>query len=94
MVWRSSLLLCIMPDQPPLKPLHAATSLSRPKLAFFERWSTAQLKQSLLPQQEHSLKARPDGVMLDGHHRVEVLRQCGEMVDALPREVFVREEDN
>jgi len=77
-----------MSDQPPLKPLHSQTSLSPAKLAVFEKLSTGKLRQSLAPGQEHCLKARPDGTILDGHHRVHVLRSRAENVDALPREVI------
>ncbi len=40
---------------------------------------------------EHCLKTRPEGTMLDGHHRIEILRQRGENVNALPREVIERQ---
>jgi hypothetical protein len=40
------------------------------------------------PGQEHRLKTRPDGTMLDGHHRVYILRGRNEDVNALPREVL------
>lgn len=78
-----------MSERPPLKPLH--TELIRSKLAVFEQLSSDMLKQSLAPGNEHSLKTRPDGTMLDGHHRVHVLRERGEDVDALPREVIERD---
>jgi hypothetical protein len=39
----------------------------------------------------YCLKARPDGTILDGHHRVHVLRTRGENVDALPREILERD---
>lgn len=80
-----------MSDQPVLKPLHPRESLSPAKLAVFRKFSTDRLKQSLVPGQEHCLKARPDGTLLDGHHRVDVLRERGEDVNALPREVIERE---
>ncbi len=32
--------------------------------------------------------------MLDGHHRIFVLRCRGENVDTFPREVYTREGDN
>jgi hypothetical protein len=80
-----------MSKQPPLVPLHPKESLSEAKLAVFQKFSTSQLKQSLMPGQEHCLKARPDGTMLDGHHRVEILRDRGEDVNELPREVIRRE---
>jgi hypothetical protein len=73
---------------PPLKPLHAETSLSPAKLATFEKVSTEGLKQSLAPGQPYCLKTRPDGTILDGHHRVHVLRRRNEDVDSLPREVI------
>jgi hypothetical protein len=77
-----------MSGLPPLKPLHPESSLSSVKLAVFEKFATEKLIQSLAPGQEHCLKTRPDGTMLDGHHRVHVLRGRSENVDALPREVI------
>ncbi len=73
---------------PPLRPLHSEGVLSSAKLAFFGRLDSGELKRSLAPGQEHSLKARPDGTMLDGHHRVHVLKMRGEDVDSLPRETL------
>lgn len=79
--------------QPSLKPLHRASALNRTKLQAMERLATAAIKESLKPGRAHSLKARPDGTILDGHHRVEVLRGRGIDVDSLPREVIMREGD-
>jgi len=76
---------------PPLKPLHPESSLSPVKLERMELEATEALLQSLLPGQEHSLKARPDGTVLEGHHRLHVLRGRGVDVDALPREIVVKE---
>lgn len=56
-----------------------------------EQETTEALVRSLLPGQEHSLKARPDGTLLEGHHRLHVLRRRGVDVDALPREIIVKE---
>lgn len=78
-----------MSRQPPLKPLHARTSLSDTKLAMFEKQSTETLKASLRPGQDYCLKAKADGTLLDGHHRLHVLKGRGEDVDELPREVLV-----
>lgn len=75
----------------PLKPLHPDDSLSRTKLAQFEHLSTDTLRISLLPGQKDCLKARPDGTMLDGHHRIYVLRRRNVNVDALPREIRTKE---
>jgi hypothetical protein len=74
----------------PLQPLHHRTLLNRTKLDLYARLTTAELLQSLLPGQRGSLKVRDDGTILDGHHRVEVLRQRGIQVDQLPREVLLK----
>jgi hypothetical protein len=80
-----------MSQRPPLKPLHAQQMLSGAKLAIFDRMTSDALKDSLAPGHEHSLKTRPDGTMLDGHHRIHVLRCRSELVDSLPREVITPE---
>ena len=63
-----------MNGQPALKPLHADAALIRTKLDVFARWTSEQLLDSLRPDGERCLKCRPDGTMLDGHHRIFVLR--------------------
>lgn len=75
-------------NQQPLKPLHADSSLIQGKLAQFRKLSTDELIESLAPGLPGALKARPDGTMLDGHHRVMILRERGVEVDALPREII------
>ena len=60
------------------------------KLVQFERLTTDVLKDSLLPGKKDCLKARPDGTLLDGHHRIYVLRARGVNVDALPRETTIK----
>jgi len=72
---------------PPLKPLHSSASLSPVKLAELGRLSTEAIKETLLPGGTHSLKARTDGTVLDGHHRIRILRDRGIDVDSLPREI-------
>jgi len=75
---------------PPLKPLHPNSSLSPVKLAQMGRLATDVLERSLIAGQKHSLKTRPDGTILDGHHRIHVLRERGVDVDALPREIVMQ----
>ena len=75
-------------DPPPLKPLHPDSSLIQSKLAKYDKWSDQELVESLRPGQPHSLKVRPDGTIVDGHHRIKLLRQRGVNVDALPREII------
>ncbi len=77
--------------QPPLRLLHSEAILSRVKLDQFRRLSTVELIESLALGMPGSLKARPDGTVLDGHHRIVVLRERGVSVDALPREVVPQE---
>ncbi|MFL5340971.1 MAG: hypothetical protein ACJ8F7_12560 [Gemmataceae bacterium] len=73
---------------PPLRPLHPDTSLSDAKLNKMRAARTQDLIDSLKPGQAESLRARPDGTMINGHHRIKVLRERGIDVDALPREVI------
>jgi hypothetical protein len=79
------------PRYPPLKFLHVESSLNAAKLAQMERLSTDDLRVSLLPGKFGCPKARPEGTILDGHHRIHVLRKRGEDVDALPREVVLKD---
>ena len=75
----------------PLRFLHSEAILSRVKLDQFRRLSTVDLIESLEPGRPGALKARPDGTVLDGHHRVVILRERGVTVDTLPREVVAHE---
>jgi hypothetical protein len=75
---------------PPLKPLHPDSSLSPSKLVEYAKASTQVLIDSLRPGQTGSLKARPDGTMVDGHHRIKILRDRGVDVDSLLREIVSR----
>ena len=76
---------------PPLRLLHSEAILSTVKLDQFRRLSTVELIESLEPGRPGALKTRPDGTVLDGHHRIVVLREHGVTVDTLPREVVPRE---
>ncbi len=77
---------------PPLKPLHPESGLVAGKLAAFEKLLSETVIASLLPGRENCLKARPDGTILEGNHRIHVLRKRGVDVDKLPREIAVRTE--
>jgi len=76
---------------PALKGLHHKDSLIALKISQLERLSTDVLVQSLAPGQRDSLKTRPDGTIIDGHHRIHILRNRGVDVDALPREIILKE---
>lgn len=78
---------------PPLKSLHVDGSLNAAKIARLERLSTEDPRLSLLPGQPTCLKTRPEGTILDGHHRIHILRQRGVDVELLPREIVVRDRE-
>jgi ParB-like chromosome segregation protein Spo0J len=79
-------------EPPKLKSLHAEGHLSLPKLATFRKLTTEELIESLRPGAVGALKVRPDGTVLDGHHRVCILRERGVDVDLLPREILTTPE--
>lgn len=75
---------------PPLQALHLNSVLSRAKLTHYGRLTTEALIRSLEPRQSGALKVRPDGTVIDGHHRIAILRERGVDVDQLPREVLIK----
>jgi hypothetical protein len=72
-------------------PLHADSSLIESKLDKYRKLSDQELIDSLKPGQRGSLKARPDGTIVDGHHRIKILRDRGVDVDSLPREIIQKD---
>jgi hypothetical protein len=86
-----------MPDSPqrsPLKSLHSEDSLNAGKLARLRTLSTETLLASLLPPLKDCLKTRRDGTILDGHHRIFVLRERGIDVDPLPRDILEKDTED
>ena len=79
-----------MSKSPPLKALHSEALLSQVKLEMFRKLSTQELLDSLSPGQPGSLKVRPDGTMIDGHHRIKILASREVEVDSLPREIVTK----
>ena len=77
--------------QPPLQSLHPEGSLSHAKLLQYSKLSTQDLIDSLQPGQPGALKVRPDGTVIDGHHRLKILYDRGIDIDALPREILPSE---
>jgi ParB-like chromosome segregation protein Spo0J len=78
-------------NQPSLKPLHVDSSLIGSKLDKYGKLSDQELIDSLKPGQQGSLKVRPDGTIVDGHHRIKILRDRGVDVDSLPREIIPKD---
>ncbi len=77
-----------MANLPPLIPLHAGDSLVRGKLEQYKLLSSHDLVESLKPGQPGALKTRPDGTMLDGHHRIRILRTAGSMLIRCPERSY------
>ena len=76
---------------PPLKPLHGDDSLIGSKLDEYSKGPNQKLIDSLRPGEPGSLKVRPEGTIVDGHHRIKILRDRGIDVDTLPREIVPKE---
>ena len=72
----------------PLIPLHPDEQLILGKLTQYQKLSTEVLILSLTPGRPGSLKTRTDGTVVDGHHRLKVLRVRGFDVNKLPREII------
>jgi hypothetical protein len=69
---------------PPLKPIHG---LDQKVLEFWDKKSTAEIIESLKPGNPESLKAFTDGRILNGHHRLDILKKRGVNINCLPREI-------
>jgi ParB-like chromosome segregation protein Spo0J len=78
-------------NQPPLQPLHSSGSLINSKLDKYGKLSDQELIESLKPGSPGSLKVRPDGTIVDGHHRIKILRDRGVDVDSLPRDILPKD---
>jgi hypothetical protein len=74
--------------RPRLRFLHSENVINSVKLEVFRRQSSELIKLALLPGKPGALKARPDGTVLDGHHRLSVLLERGENINKLPREII------
>lgn len=72
----------------PLKPLHPDSSLSLSKLEQYAKLSSEVLIASLYLGQSGALKVKPNGTIMDGHHRIKILRERGINVETLPREII------
>lgn len=80
-----------MSKPPTLKPLHSEGTIVESKLELFRKLRSEELINSLTPDQAGCLKTRPDGTMIDGHHRIVVLRERGVNVDSLPRQIIAKD---
>jgi ParB-like chromosome segregation protein Spo0J len=64
------------------------------KLKKYNKLSDKELIDSLKPGLPGSLKVRPDGTIVDGHHRIKILRSRGVDVDCLEREIIPNAPDS
>lgn len=77
-----------------LKSLHPDSSLSIAKLEAYRKIGTSGLIDSLKPGEPGSLKVQANGTIMDGHHRIYILRERGIDVDALPRDIQSKKKEN
>jgi len=77
-----------MTNRPLLIPLHSPDLLSQPKLEGFRRLETSVIVESLEPGNEGALTTKSDGTIMDGHHRIVILKERGFDVEQLPREIL------
>lgn len=78
-------------SNPPLRPLHSDALMNNVKLTQIDRLTTDDIIRSLQPGLRDCLKTRPDGTILDGHHRIFILRGRGVDVDTMAREIIEAE---
>lgn len=79
-------------DKPPLKLLHPEANRIPLKLEMFRKLDTEALIASLCPGQEQPLTCRPDGLVLEGNHRLIILLERKYNIHDLPR--VIREKDS
>ena len=80
-----------VPDQPPLRLLHSTSLLKTDSLLFWSGKTSAEVIASLEMGRER-LAVSPDGTVLNGNHRIHILRQRAFPVDSLPRPIYRRME--
>jgi RHS repeat-associated protein len=74
------------PNKPNLKSAHK--ELNKNTLEHIRKWSTEKIINSLKPGSSQALTVKPDGTIVQGNHRIEVLRERGVNVNQLPRETY------
>lgn len=72
--------------KPPLKPLHPDDHFIQLKLEKFRELTTEVLVDSLKPGRENALRVKQDGTVMEGNHRIKILRERYIKVDDLRRE--------
>ena len=68
--------------------------MSKAQLRLLEQLTTEQILGTLSIGKASCLKARPDGTILDGHHRIRILKARGVDVDRLPIEVVAKTDED
>uniref|UniRef100_UPI00211ED1DE RHS repeat-associated core domain-containing protein n=1 Tax=Bradyrhizobium sp. SRS-191 TaxID=2962606 RepID=UPI00211ED1DE len=72
-----------------LRPLHSEDTITRGNKSSYDYWSKQDnqaIVDSLQPGLPESLKAKPDGTIMNGNTRYYILRNRGYPVDSLPRD--------
>jgi hypothetical protein len=68
--------------------LHPDSSLSKASLAYWRGQTTERIVESLRPGRLHSLKAKANGIIMDGNTRMKILEERGYRVETLPFELY------
>lgn len=71
-----------------LKKIHPITSLKPSSLNFWRKKSTQEIVDSLKLGRKDALKVKPDGSVMDGNTRIQILEERGYDVNSLPREMY------
>lgn len=70
-----------------LTPLHQ--ELNQQSLEYWRKKSSEEIIESLKPGNPESFKVTPNGTIMNGHTRLEVLMERGVNVNSLPKEIYI-----
>lgn len=75
---------------PPLRGLHSPEAMrgNQSSSNYWRGKSTDEIVDSLKPGRAESLKVKPDGTVMNGDTRLEILRERGFDINRLPREPY------
>jgi hypothetical protein len=77
-------------ENPPLRPLHLNSVLSRAKLNHYAGLTTEGFDTFTSARTNRRSQSTSRWTVIDGHHRIAVLRDRGIGVNELPREVLTK----
>jgi hypothetical protein len=63
--------------------------LNQQSLEYWRKKSSEEIIESLKPGNPESFKVTPNGTIMNGHTRLEVLMERGVNVNSLPKEIYI-----